>query len=114
MDQGVKPFYRLIKATGVHAFMHPCCICGDENAMFGFDVKLRKGEPGFWLCGKHKDQSDGYRSTKNSDDDRAVGRTEARAADEAERLPAVVSERKDQARGSAASDSLFGSSDPRF
>lgn len=42
------PYFKRLAATGAEMFMHPCCVCGDENAPFGFGAELRKNKPGRW------------------------------------------------------------------
>lgn len=40
--------------SGAH-FDHPCCICGDPVAPFGFGVDVLHGLKGLWYCAAHKD-----------------------------------------------------------
>lgn len=54
-----RPTRRLVKNAdgttfGAYAFIHPCWICGDPQAAFGFDVNLLKYQPGKWACAKHR------------------------------------------------------------
>ena len=42
-------------------FIHPCSVCGDPNAGFGYGVYLRtaiktkdSSKAGTWFCGKHR------------------------------------------------------------
>lgn len=57
------PFIRKLAATGAPMFIHPCAVCGSERAHFGFDVSLRKDQPGFWLCYEHKDREEEIRAS---------------------------------------------------
>ena len=72
-----EPFYRKTAAGGM-MFMHPCRICGTENAPFGFDVELRKDKPGRWYCAEHKGQANDDRQAVEVG---ATRRTAARTED---------------------------------
>ena len=91
MDNGqIKPpHYRRLAATGAEMFMHPCCICGKENAPFGFDVCIRKNEPGRWYCAEHKGQHDGTAVRDNAA--ATTGRASARIEDAGKGLSEVGS-----------------------
>lgn len=39
-------------------FEHPCCICGQPDAPFGYGVFLRQGIKGLWYCAEHKAAGD--------------------------------------------------------
>lgn len=47
-DQNAKTVY----------FDHPCCVCGQPDAPFGFGVFLRHGVKGLWYCADHKADGD--------------------------------------------------------
>jgi len=51
---------RLVRIDGGGtAFLHPCGVCGSANAPFGFNVSLRKGNPGYWRCKDHRETGEG-------------------------------------------------------
>lgn len=85
MAEALKPPFWRDTGAG-KAFMHPCAVCGDEHAPFGYGVRFVKGEPGVWFCGKHKGQADGYASGEAKQES-AVGRADARIENAAASLP---------------------------
>jgi hypothetical protein len=54
MDDAKRPRLVRIEGGGT-AFIHPCGVCGEPNAPFGFGVSLLKGRPGTWRCAAHRD-----------------------------------------------------------
>lgn len=43
--------------TGGSAFIHPCEVCGNPYAPFGYGVSLRNGKPGYWRCSQHREEN---------------------------------------------------------
>lgn len=97
-----EPFFRKTAAAGM-MFVHPCQICGTENAPFGFEVELRNDKLGRWYCAEHKGQANVGQAKHES----GSGRTAPRTVDEAAPLPAMGEARPDDGRTEGPQGKLF-------
>ena len=62
-------------AGNVVGFSHPCEVCGNPVAPFGFGVQLLRGQVGEWFCSAHVGQRQGHAQIR-----RERARTERSAA----------------------------------
>lgn len=46
------------RVTGFTYLLHPCAVCGDPSAPFGYGVDLLRGVLGVWYCGRHEPERD--------------------------------------------------------
>lgn len=44
----------LLRSSGTPVLLHPCCICGADQAPYGYGVSLLKGRLGKWYCRDHR------------------------------------------------------------
>ena len=60
LDFGPDQTPRLIKTStnGAPIFHHPCEVCGNPNAPFGYGVSIIKHRPGNWRCTEHRKGGD--------------------------------------------------------